>query len=261
MPHYRARANRRSRLLKHRRTVGTPTSGDESRKNRCNSSENPLSSAGVGLARHLPMYRFRHPRPGAARRGLNHGRPGHRAQPDWRIGPTCGRSRDRRSSAARARRIHERASVSGFRPGGVGHVRGVDARSRPEPARGAEGGGGLTSRPSRPRAARPAELRASNAAKLVLRSAFHHASRAGRQAIESADLVAAILDQSQEAPVMIVRRHGVEPDALVARVATHFRDSELREEQLRKQFELPAGAQELRREPEPAGAAGQARRP
>ena len=84
------------------------------------------------------------------------------------------------------------------------------------------------------------ELRASNAAKLVLRSAFHHASRAGRQAIESADLVAGILDQSQEAPVMIVRRHGVEPDALVARVATHFRDSELREEQLRKRFELPA---------------------
>ncbi len=38
----------------------------------------------------------------------------------------------------------------------------------------------------------------------------------------------------------IVRRHGVEPDALVARVATHFRDSELREEQLRKRFELPA---------------------
>ena len=84
------------------------------------------------------------------------------------------------------------------------------------------------------------DLRASNAAKLVLRSAFHHASRAGRQAIESADLVAGILDQSQEAPVMIVRRHGVEPDALVARVATHFRDSELREEQLRKRFELPA---------------------
>jgi ATP-dependent Clp protease ATP-binding subunit ClpA len=33
----------------------------------------------------------------------------------------------------------------------------------------------------------------------------------------------------------------VEPDALVARVTTHFRDAELREEQLRKQYELPAG--------------------
>src|SRR5688572_7400243 len=86
----------------------------------------------------------------------------------------------------------------------------------------------------------PADVHASLASKQVLRSAFHHASRAGRQAIESADLVAGILDQSQEAPVMIVRRHGVEPDALVARVATHFRDSELREEQLRKRFELPA---------------------
>ena len=84
------------------------------------------------------------------------------------------------------------------------------------------------------------DLRASTGAKLVVRSAFRHASRAGRQAIESADLVAAILDQSHEAPVAIVRRHGVEPDAVVARVATHFRDSELREEQLRKQFELPS---------------------
>jgi ATP-dependent Clp protease ATP-binding subunit ClpA len=87
----------------------------------------------------------------------------------------------------------------------------------------------------------PAEVHASPASKQVLRSAFHHASRTGRQAIESADIVAAILDQHQEAPVAIVRRHGVEPDALVARVATHFRDAELREEQLRKQYELPAG--------------------
>ncbi len=35
---------------------------------------------------------------------------------------------------------------------------------------------------SRPHGDETAELRASNAAKLVLRSAFHHASRAGRQA-------------------------------------------------------------------------------
>jgi ATP-dependent Clp protease ATP-binding subunit ClpA len=83
------------------------------------------------------------------------------------------------------------------------------------------------------------EVRASTGAKQALRAAFHQASRAGRQAVESADLVAAVLDQSQDAPVAIVRGHGVEPDALLARVTTHFREGELREEQIRKRFELP----------------------
>ena len=77
------------------------------------------------------------------------------------------------------------------------------------------------------------------ATKLVFKLAFHQASRAGRQTIESSDLFSAIFEESQGVPVSIIRRHGVEPEVLVSRIATRMRDNELREERLRKRFELP----------------------
>ena len=40
-------------------------------------------------------------------------------------------------------------------------------------------------------------------------------------------------------PVSILRRHGVEPDVLVSRLHARMRDMELREERLKKRFELP----------------------
>ncbi len=83
------------------------------------------------------------------------------------------------------------------------------------------------------------ELRVAPATKLVFKLAYHQASRAGRQTIESADLFSAIFEESQGVPVSIIRRHGVEPDILVSRIATRMRDNELREERLRKRFELP----------------------
>jgi ATP-dependent Clp protease ATP-binding subunit ClpA len=83
------------------------------------------------------------------------------------------------------------------------------------------------------------ELRVAPATKLVFKLAFHQASRAGRQTIESSDLFSAIFEESQGGPVSIIRRHGVEPEVLVTRVATRIRDNELREERLRKRFELP----------------------
>src|SRR5215216_4805603 len=83
------------------------------------------------------------------------------------------------------------------------------------------------------------ELRVAPATKLVFKLAFHQASRAGRQTIESSDLFSAIFEESQGVPVSIIRRHGVEPDVLVSRIATRMRDNELREERLRKRFELP----------------------
>jgi ATP-dependent Clp protease ATP-binding subunit ClpA len=83
------------------------------------------------------------------------------------------------------------------------------------------------------------ELRVSPATKLVFKLALHHASRAGRQAIEGADLFAAVFEESQGVPVSILRRHGVEPDVLTSRLATRMRDMELREERLKKRFELP----------------------
>jgi ATP-dependent Clp protease ATP-binding subunit ClpA len=84
------------------------------------------------------------------------------------------------------------------------------------------------------------DLRVAPATKLVFKLAFHQASRAGRQTIEAADLFAAIFEESQGIPVSIVKRHGVEPDVLVSRIASRVRDMELREERLRKRFELPA---------------------
>jgi len=83
------------------------------------------------------------------------------------------------------------------------------------------------------------DLRVASATKLVFKLAFHQASRAGRQTIESSDLFSAIFEESQGGAVTIIRRHGVEPDVLVTRVATRMRDNELREERLRKRFELP----------------------
>ncbi len=83
------------------------------------------------------------------------------------------------------------------------------------------------------------DMRVAPATKLLFKLAFHHASRAGRQAIEAVDLFSAIFEESQGVPVSIIRRHGVEPELLVSRIATRMRDLEQREERLRKRFELP----------------------
>ena len=83
------------------------------------------------------------------------------------------------------------------------------------------------------------DLRVSPASKLVFKLALHHASRAGRQVVEAPDLFSAIFEESQGIPVSIMRRHGVEPELLVSRISTRMRDLELREERLKKRFELP----------------------
>jgi len=83
------------------------------------------------------------------------------------------------------------------------------------------------------------DVRVSPAAKLVFKLALHHASRAGRQTIEAADLFSAIFEESQGIPVSIIRRHGVEPEMLVTRISSRMRDLEIREERLKKRFELP----------------------
>ena len=83
------------------------------------------------------------------------------------------------------------------------------------------------------------ELRVSPATKLVFKLALHHGSRAGRQSIEAADLFSAVFEETQGVPVSILRRHGVEPEVLVGRLNARMRDMELREERLKKRFELP----------------------
>jgi ATP-dependent Clp protease ATP-binding subunit ClpA len=83
------------------------------------------------------------------------------------------------------------------------------------------------------------QLHVAPATKIACRLAFQQASRGGRQTIESSDLFSAIFEEEQGVAVSILRRHGVEPQVLVARVAARMRDNELREEQLRKRFDLP----------------------
>jgi ATP-dependent Clp protease ATP-binding subunit ClpC len=84
------------------------------------------------------------------------------------------------------------------------------------------------------------DFRVSPATKLVLKLALHHANRAGRQVVESIDLFSALFEETQGVSGSILRRNGVEPDLLMTRLNSRMRDLELREERLKKRFELPA---------------------
>ena len=83
------------------------------------------------------------------------------------------------------------------------------------------------------------DLRVAPSTKLLFKLALLHASRLGRHAIEATDLFSAIFEETQGIPVSIIRRHGIEPEALVNRLTTRMRDHELREERMKKRFELP----------------------
>src|SRR5262245_59473774 len=83
------------------------------------------------------------------------------------------------------------------------------------------------------------DLRVAPSTKLLFKLALLHASRSGRHMVESTDLFAAVFEETQSVPVSIIRRHGIEPELLVSRLATRVRDYEAREERLKKRFELP----------------------
>src|ERR671913_231965 len=83
------------------------------------------------------------------------------------------------------------------------------------------------------------DLRVAPSTKLLFKLALLHASRSGRHSIEGTDLFSAIFEETQGIPVSIIRRHGIEPETLVSRLATRMRDHEIREERLKKRFELP----------------------
>jgi ATP-dependent Clp protease ATP-binding subunit ClpA len=83
------------------------------------------------------------------------------------------------------------------------------------------------------------DLRVAPETKLAFKLAYHQASRAGRQTFESAELFAALFEETHGGPVAVLRGHGIEPEVLVLRIAARMRDNEAREEQLRKRFELP----------------------
>src|SRR5258705_2252997 len=83
------------------------------------------------------------------------------------------------------------------------------------------------------------DLRLSPADQSFFNCRTRHARRAGRQTIEAADLFSAVFEETQGVPVSILRRHGVEPEVLTTRLTSRMRDMELREERLKKRFELP----------------------
>jgi ATP-dependent Clp protease ATP-binding subunit ClpA len=83
------------------------------------------------------------------------------------------------------------------------------------------------------------DLRVAQSTKLLFKLAMLHSSRSGRHAVESTDLFSAIFEETQGVPVSIIRQHGIEPSTLVSRLATRVRDNEIREERLKKRFELP----------------------
>ncbi|MEO7271232.1 MAG: ATP-dependent Clp protease ATP-binding subunit, partial [Vicinamibacterales bacterium] len=82
-------------------------------------------------------------------------------------------------------------------------------------------------------------LRVAPSTRLLFKLALLHASRSGRQSVEATDLFSAIFEETQGIPVAILRGHGIEPEAIVSRLATRMRDNEIRDEQLRQRFELP----------------------
>jgi ATP-dependent Clp protease ATP-binding subunit ClpA len=83
------------------------------------------------------------------------------------------------------------------------------------------------------------DLRVAQSTKLLFKLAMLHSSRSGRHTVEAIDLFSAVFEETQGVPVSIIRRHGIEPETLVSRIATRMRDNELREERLKKRFELP----------------------
>ena len=83
------------------------------------------------------------------------------------------------------------------------------------------------------------DLRVAQSTKLLFKLAILHSSRSGRHTVEASDLFSAIFEETQGIPVSIIRQHGIEPSTLVSRLATRMRDNEMREERLKKRFELP----------------------
>ncbi len=73
----------------------------------------------------------------------------------------------------------------------------------------------------------------------LIRRAIQQAVAMGREHAESYDLFASLLVERQSGPSVILRRFATDGEAVTARLAMIVRDVELRDEKLRKRFELP----------------------
>jgi len=83
------------------------------------------------------------------------------------------------------------------------------------------------------------EVRVSPAAKLVCRLALQNAARAGHPGVEASDLLLALFDDVRGGPQAFVQQLGLKPAMLASRLEAQVRDLELRNERLKKRFELP----------------------
>lgn len=73
----------------------------------------------------------------------------------------------------------------------------------------------------------------------LVRRAMADAAAAGREQAESYDLFASLLTERQSGPSQILRRFHTDGETVTARLFTVVRDIELRDERLRKRYELP----------------------
>jgi ATP-dependent Clp protease ATP-binding subunit ClpC len=73
----------------------------------------------------------------------------------------------------------------------------------------------------------------------LLRRSIQQAVAGGREQAESYDLFAAILEERQSGPTLLLRRMGTTGEAVTSRLSTIVRDIELRDEKMRKRYELP----------------------
>jgi ATP-dependent Clp protease ATP-binding subunit ClpC len=73
----------------------------------------------------------------------------------------------------------------------------------------------------------------------LIRRAIQQAVTMGREQAESYDLFASLLVERQSGPSLILRRFGTDGEAVTARLAMIVLDVELRDEKLRKRYELP----------------------
>jgi ATP-dependent Clp protease ATP-binding subunit ClpA len=73
----------------------------------------------------------------------------------------------------------------------------------------------------------------------LVRRAINQAVTHGREQAESYDLFMSVLAERQSGPALILRRFGTDGDNVTTRLMTIVRDIELRDEKLRKRYELP----------------------
>jgi ATP-dependent Clp protease ATP-binding subunit ClpA len=84
------------------------------------------------------------------------------------------------------------------------------------------------------------EVRVCLTTKLVCKLALHRGGRAGHSGVDAADLLLALFEETRGVPASILRQYGAEPEVVISRLETYLRDLELRNERLKRRFELPA---------------------